>query len=132
MHAVVIDYSRYSATTYLDGVVMVLPYPPSANDYWRTTRTGRVFVSKDAARYREIVKTICTGITPMAGDLFVSYRVYRPQKSGDLQNRAKVLDDALNGIAWGDDKQITKIEMERFDDKEFPRIEVVVKARETK
>jgi Holliday junction resolvase RusA-like endonuclease len=50
--------------------------------------------------------------------------VYRPRKAGDLSNRIKVLEDALNGIAWIDDKQIVEIHARREDDASNPRVEV--------
>lgn len=114
---------------------LTLPYPVSANRYWRTSvprghsrpivyvsDEGRAYKLECAWRARE------AGIRkPMEGPLFVSYELYpkRPQdwakrakadplwwdltvQSIDLDNARKVANDGLNGIAWFDDKQIRK------------------------
>lgn len=104
---------------------MVLPYPPSANRYWRTFR-GRTVVSAEAKAYKKDVSL--KGCIPFDGPVALTVRLYRPQKSGDLDNRLKVLCDALNGHAWHDDKQVEEIHAYRYDDKANPRVEVEVRA----
>jgi Holliday junction resolvase RusA-like endonuclease len=37
-----------------------------------------------------------------------------------------VLEDALNGLAYEDDKQIVELHAYRYDDKKNPRIEIEV------
>jgi len=45
----------------------------------------------------------------------------------DLGNCEKVLSDALNGIAWADDKQLRRIVLERMEpDEKGARLEVVI------
>lgn len=51
---------------------------------------------------------------------------YRPAKRGDLDNRIKILLDALEGIAFENDSQIIEIHARRFDDKLNPRVSIVV------
>lgn len=106
---------------------ITLPMPPSANAYYRSVR-GRVVKSEEARAYQlEAGWTAkIEGFQPVTGDITVSLDVYRPRKSGDLDNCLKVLLDSLNGIAWFDDGQITAIHARRFDDKENPRVEVTV------
>lgn len=104
---------------------MVLPYPPSTNRYWRTFR-GRTVVSAEAKAYKKDVSL--KGCIPFPGPVALTVRLYRPQRSGDLDNRLKVLCDALNGHAWHDDKQVEEIHAYRFDDKTNPRVEVEVRA----
>lgn len=108
---------------------ITLPYPPSANRYWRTFR-GHTVVSDEARKYKVTVglamKAACGRIHTGAVVLIAHF--YRPQKSGDLDNRLKVLCDALNGHAWHDDKQVEEIHAYRFDDKANPRVEVEVRA----
>lgn len=53
-------------------------------------------------------------------------KVYRPRRVGDLMNREKVLSDALQGIAFHDDKQIVEAHFYQHDDKDNPRVEVEV------
>jgi Holliday junction resolvase RusA-like endonuclease len=59
--------------------------------------------------------------------LSVTFRVFRPVRRGDLDNRLKISQDALKGICFADDKQIVEIHAYRFDDKANPRIEIDLK-----
>ncbi len=106
-------------------ISLVLPYPPSANRYWR--HVGRnVVVSAEAKAYRILVKQHCllSGVKPIRGDVSASIMVYRPRKIGDLDNTQKVLLDALCGAAYDDDRQIVELHAWRRDSKEDPRVEV--------
>ena len=99
---------------------LTLPYPISANRYWRHFR-GRTIKSSEARQYQAIAKSIAIdkGIsTPLHGPINVemSYHPRKPKKyaggpvrSLDLSNVIKVAEDALNGIAWIDDSQIVYI-----------------------
>lgn len=107
--------------------IVVLPYPPSANRYWRNVN-GRTLVSREAKAYKEEAGWIAKvdGVEPVKGDVVVKIAVHRPQRRGDLDNTLKVLLDALNGIAWQDDNQIVRIEAERHDDPDNPRAVVEI------
>lgn len=121
----------YSAALKDGRLILTLPYPPSANHYWRKTKQGRVYVSEDAKEYRALVadlfefqgRKICE---PFAGAVSVTYRVYFPTAAGDLSNSFKVLDDALNKLAWDDDRQIVHGEQSRLISRKRPRVEVVI------
>lgn len=107
---------------------VVLPLPPSANRYWRNFH-GRMVKSADARQYKETVGWLLkeAGVGEiMTGPVGVSIEVYRERKTGDLDNRIKVLLDALNGIVWQDDDQVVAIHAYRFDDKDNPRAVVDV------
>jgi crossover junction endodeoxyribonuclease RusA len=110
-------------------VKLTLPYPPSANKYWRSVR-GRVLVSREARAYKQGVKlrALTAGVRPIEGPVHLTLAVYRPRRAGDLSNRIKVLEDALCGVAFEDDDQVESIHAMRFDDKENPRVEVSVEA----
>lgn len=110
---------------------LVLPYPPSANHYkvptrkpgvWRLTEEAQAF--KQECRLRALTQVGAD--MPLAGAVAVTVRFYRPRKAGDLDNLQKVALDALNGIAWKDDKQIVEIHAYRHDDKSNPRMEIEV------
>ena len=107
---------------------IVLALPPSANTYWRYTATG-VYVSTEAQEYKAGVlwKARQQGMTPMGGNVALYVNVYRQQKRGDLDNYAKVLGDALNGVAYHDDSQVVELHMWRHDDKRNPRVEVEIR-----
>lgn len=121
----------------LDTVLMAeyrftLPYPPSANRYWRQTSRG-VYVSIEAKAYKSEAGWIAlsSGCSePLVGEVALSLDVYRPRRSGDLSNRIKVLEDSLNGIAYEDDEQVAEIHARRFYDKLNPRVEVIIRTLE--
>lgn len=106
---------------------IVLPYPPSANRYWRSVR-GRVLVSAEARAYKQRVAWLCLSqrVRPQSGALSVSVSVFRPRRIGDLDNTLKVLLDSLRGIAFEDDDQVVELHALRLDDKSNPRAEVTV------
>ena len=108
---------------------LVLPMPPSANDYWRFVN-GRVLVSSDARQYKETAGWLAksAGLSePMTGEVAVTLHVYRRQKSGDLDNRIKVLLDSLRGVIYQDDSQVVEIHAYRHEDRYDPRVEVEVR-----
>jgi crossover junction endodeoxyribonuclease RusA len=110
-------------------VKLVLPFPPSTNRYWRNWR-GRQVVSAEAREYKEAVGWIVRKAMrePLTGDVAVTVEVYRPRKSRDLDNCLKIVFDALNGIAYNDDNQITEIYAFRYDDKANPRVNLTIAA----
>lgn len=112
--------------TYTDGLLTV-PYPPSGNRYYRKFRNHMV-KSPAARQYTKDIATSCLefGLEPLTGEVKLSIDLYRPQKSGDLDNFGKILRDALQGILYVNDKQIVEIHDRRFDDKAKPRAEIRV------
>lgn len=110
-------------------IEITLPWPPSSNRYWRVFR-GRAVKSKEAVAYNAEVNGLCVDIRACIGDVIVRLDFYRPRKSGDLDNRIKILLDALQGSAYMDDRQIVEIHARRFEDKKNPRVEVRIQERE--
>ncbi|MDX2015578.1 MAG: RusA family crossover junction endodeoxyribonuclease [Myxococcaceae bacterium] len=115
---------------------LVLPYPPSANNYWRSVavRAGpkwvaRVLKSEEARSYQKAVAAQLAGLAPETSEVVVEFHVYRPRRIGDLDNALKVLMDALKGFAFVDDSQVVQLSAHRHDDKQNPRVEVWVGAR---
>lgn len=109
-------------------IELTLPFPPSANVYWRTAVRGGhavTYVSAAAKDFKEQVGWICRAAglrTPIEGRVRISVALYpaRPQdwarrvkKLGltwddsvrciDLDNANKVLLDSLKGVAIVDD-----------------------------
>lgn len=54
-------------------------------------------------------------VKALTGDLTVTIIWYRSRKAGDLDNRVKVVLDAMNGLCYDDDKQIRRLTIERVD-----------------
>lgn len=137
---------------------LTLPYPISANRYWASRVVnvkGRmmpmVYVTSDAKNYIEQVGWLCraAGIRqPLQGRLAVEVKLYpnrpldwakRVKKLGaawddtvqcmDLTNCEKVLLDALNTLAFDDDKQIRRYVAERMEpDAKGARVEMTIEA----
>lgn len=107
-----------------------LPIPPSSNRYWRTVISkgkALIFVSEDAKRYKEQVRILAGRRTLIQSSVAVTLKVFRPQQSGDLDNKLKVLFDSLQGVVYANDSQIVEIHAFRYEDKKNPRVEVEVK-----
>lgn len=126
-------------------ITLVLPYPISANLYWRTRIVkpagGAAFVSTyvstEAKEYKQQVINIAAaaGITePIFGRVVIAYVLYpgcpldyakRMQRDGcawddtvrciDLDNAQKVLFDSLKGVVMEDDKWVREITARRAE-----------------
>lgn len=105
---------------------LTLPVPPSSNRYWRRGRNGQIYVSEEAEAYRTQVARAVRKIVaePLGGEIAFVVRWYRGERRGDLNNRIKILEDALRKALYVDDKQIVESFHRRFEDKEFPRMEI--------
>lgn len=106
--------------------------PPSANRYWRKVGS-RVYKSAEATTYIQQTRwqLLAAGVSnPITGPVVVELHVYRKHKRGDLDNYNKILLDALQGLAYHDDKQVIELHAYRHDDKHNPRVEVRVKSPE--
>lgn len=108
-------------------VNLILTMPPSANRYWRTDRRGFNYISDEAKQYKRFVADVAGLKTPIYSDVAVTVKVFRPQRSGDLDNRLKCLLDSLRGVVFADDKQVVEIHAFRFEDPKRPRVEVEIK-----
>lgn len=121
-------------------IVLTLPYPISANVYWRSmVRFNRAitYVSPEAKDFKQKVQHIAhaAGIrTPITGRVELGVQLY-PQRPLDwarrakrnphgwdddvrcidLDNANKVLLDSVKGIVIEDDKWVRKISSERME-----------------
>lgn len=100
-----------------------LEMPPSANVYWRHVG-NRVYLSQKAKDYKEYIFYTVRDFPKILGGVAIDVDIYRARKSGDADNRQKVLFDALQGIAYDNDSQICDFHVRRFDDKDNPRVEL--------
>ena len=106
------------------------PLPPSSNRYWRNFR-GRMVISAEAVDYKTTVRMLanCDQVTQLAGPVAVTVWVYRERRSGDLDNRLKILLDALQGVFYANDSQVRELHAYLADDCHQPRVEVEVKSQ---
>jgi crossover junction endodeoxyribonuclease RusA len=107
-----------------------LPYPPSGNIYWRKTKSGKMYESEEAKEYKADVARRLADQRPLLGHIRMGCVLFTPQDAGgDLDNRLKILKDALRFHAYLDDKQVRNyIEPFGFDDSQpaYPRVELVL------
>jgi hypothetical protein len=97
-----------------------LPYPISANDYWRKDKKGNIHVTSEAKLYQELVRMLVGGLVPITSTYAMHAEIYRPRNAGDLGNREKVLSDVLRGLAFQDDRDAVRILLTRHQaDDEF-------------
>lgn len=100
---------------------VVLPYPISANRYFRNFR-GRMVISSEAKAYKKQVAWTfhALGIKPAEGDVSLTVKLHpKLTKTGaasrtliDLDNALKVVFDALQGVLYVNDKQVKKLTAE--------------------
>lgn len=116
-------------------VTMVLPLPPSVNSYWRSVpatrnRIARVLISEQGRRFKRACQVAAQAQCkkPLVGDVSLRCVVYFKDRRRDLDNVCKPLLDALNGVAYGDDRQIVHIELTKRLDPKRPRVEVKLAA----
>lgn len=96
--------------------------------YKSTTRNGynRTYMTQDAINLKESyqwqAKTQFKG-TPTAEPLRVRMYIYHQTKRKcDIDNFNKLCFDALTGIVWQDDNQISELTITKSYDKDNPRI----------
>lgn len=116
-------------------VTMVLPYPVSANAYWRTfipkgQKRPITLVSREAEEYKEqcAARAIDAGVrVPFETPCELRIRLVPENRvCMDLDNCLKVTIDALKGLVYEDDSLIYKITAERGEPEPGKRLEVEV------
>ncbi|KGF22516.1 MULTISPECIES: RusA family crossover junction endodeoxyribonuclease [Oligella] len=103
-------------------IELTLPYPVSANRYWRTAVVNgrvRTYRSKDANDYRHAAQWIAKEkrVKPHDGDYKIILRVHPRLTASktaskvcvDLDNALKVALDALEGVLYHNDNQVKKL-----------------------
>ena len=112
-------------------LLLTLPYGPSINQF-KAIFNNRLITSRDGRAYQKLVQDALrrAGVLPFDGDVEVKVDLFRPQKSGDLDNRLKPIFDCLTGFAYHDDDQIGGIIGRRHNDKVNPRVELEIKPLE--
>lgn len=131
-------------------IELALPYPISANRYWRPVNIGKhvtIVPTKEAKAYREAVgwQARAAGVKLITGRVSVEIELYphlpndwqkRQREHGDawddtvqcldLDNANKVLLDALKGVAFDDDRWVRSLSSRRMEP-DFNGARVVVR-----
>lgn len=115
----------------------------------RFTRAGRTYTPAKTTNYENLVKVVYQekylGQDLLEGSLSAEIKAYckppktskkkmtamlngtiRPTKKPDCDNVAKIILDALNNIAYDDDKNIVELRIEKYYS-DIPRVEVQIK-----
>ena len=100
------------------GLTVALAYPPSANRLWRNHR-GRMVVSSEAQAWKRAAawKARAQGCPLLVGPVAVSVILHpRLTKSGkesqirlDVDGPIKITLDALQGVAYDNDRQVVRL-----------------------
>jgi Holliday junction resolvase RusA-like endonuclease len=112
---------------------LTLPYPPTVNHLYVTIqhkgRSLRV-PSTESKKYKKEIVRLCaeSHVSPIIGEVSITFRAYRPRRIGDLDGMFKAIFDGLSGQAYLDDKQISEIIANRYDDPKHPRVEIEIRA----
>lgn len=102
-------------------VTIDLPWPPTANRYWRNVN-GRMVLSREGRRYREAVDGLVWRLCREGGgvgfgesDLEVTIEAYPPdRRRRDLDNLLKPILDALQYAGmFDDDSQIVSLHIRK-------------------
>lgn len=114
-------------------ITLTLPVPPSANDWHRSIVVRgqvRVILTAAARKYTASVVNLAfaQGVKTIKAptEIIVHINWYRARKAGDIDKRGAIMLDALQGIAYDNDSQIALYTIERFEDKENPRMEIEI------
>ena len=130
-------------------IEFTIPGEPKGKGRPRLGRSGHAYTPHDTAAYENLVK-VCFSEAypdhePLSSDIPVTayirayYKIPKstskkkylamiigslyPLKKPDLDNIAKIICDALNGIAYYDDAQVRKMIIEKYYSKD-PRVDV--------
>ena len=104
---------------------LTLPYPPTANHYWRYGR-GRWYIAKAGKAFRDAVQAEVLALRmtgqmprePLRGRVRLLVTVYPPDgRRRDIDNICKALLDALQHAGvYDDDRRVSRLSIKRADD----------------
>ena len=123
-------------------VKLTLPFPPSVNKVFATSRNGGRHLTDEGKNYRNTVHEILNDLKLplLKGNLEATIWLFRPRNAGDFDNFNKALFDALSQIkknrivcVYGiitDDKQIYDAHIYKRIDRINPRVELTLREME--
>lgn len=116
-----------------------LPIPPSVNRYLVPVKgrnaEGKEYIrhaqTKEAKQYKQVAGLIARSQQAPyipEGEIYAKIMLYRPSRRGDPPNYLKIVIDAMKGILWTDDKQVTVGAWDgriSLIDPDHPRLEIL-------
>ena len=92
--------------------------------------TGAVYTARRTQEYEDTIGNAWIALSPrpaaLTGNVSLYVSVYEGSHAADLDNYVKIVGDALNTLAWLDDKQVTMIHATIVRQHPNPRLEVEV------
>jgi crossover junction endodeoxyribonuclease RusA len=109
-------------------IELVLPLPPSVNHAYANRRGGGRILSREGRQYKRAAAMLAMGqgAQRIHGDVRIAGTIYLDNRLRDLSNCIKLLEDALKGICYADDRQVAHLDLRRAYDRGNPRAEIVV------
>lgn len=87
---------------------------------------GIYFKSEDALRLTvDVFRSVNKGVSDKKKSQMI-LGIIRPGKKPDIDNIIKAIQDALNKVAFDDDKQIVEVVVRKFYDDQPPRTSVLI------
>jgi len=104
-----------------------IPGEPCAKERSRKGKNGHFYTPKKTRDYEKKVKALALA-HPRAGEELVNIclHVVIGGRDKDVDNCAKSVLDALNGILYDDDKQVVGLHVIKYFDKERPGVSVYI------
>jgi crossover junction endodeoxyribonuclease RusA len=96
-------------------LTLEVPGRPVPKGRPRHTKRGHTYTPAQTAQAESVIRTLARaqGWTPLTGRLSVALVFRTDTRRGDVDNLAKLVLDALNGVAWVDDRQIDDLDVSR-------------------
>ncbi len=87
---------------------LTLPYPPTANTYWRHVGAKTLLSAKGRAyKVNVYARLMPLRLRPITGRLWMEVDVYPPDnRRRDIDNLQKALWDSMKGLVYLDDSQV--------------------------
>ena len=107
-----------------------IPGRPVPKQRPRAGKNGNLYTPKATREYEKAVGWAAKRVfvNPYDGPVELVIKIFLTDKSGDLDNYIKSISDGLNGIAWRDDSQVTKISADMVIHKKvLERAEVLIR-----
>lgn len=117
----------------MEKTITLLGEPKSNQHIYKITSRGKfasMYMSKEGKMIKDSYQRqsrLQWANKPLTDDVRVHIRLYFGDKRvRDIDNYGKILLDSMTGIIYEDDGQIQKMTVEKFYDKNNPRIEVTI------